>query len=303
MVRIRKLASFFLLSAFVIIMAICSCGSSYGVKINHSGQATLEVFVQTEETKREFEKRVEKKVEGYCKIISDDDAIEIKSIDSTPDGFCVKVSTRRIDKLAGFGVADYDDASEYFLAESEKNRKLESWENGNLRTLVPTAIEGGYFGAIRIESGEGYPIQAKVAADDRVVSVEQLTQNENMSGKKIVTFAFLDIEGVTEISVTIPGKILYYAGAGELIEKDTVRYETTDVSVVTETPNEDGDPIVERKTANSVFGYVIYEPSMSPFAIAIIVIICLLIVGGVALTLVYLYKRGKKIATEENCHE
>lgn len=294
-----------LLLAALLVFALLAGGASssqYDVRIKHSGNGEAAITVQTEESPEEFRQRVETVLEDY-RILSTDDMYELRGIEETEGGYIVRVSFRRLDKIAGMGTTDIADATEYFVETSEAYTRLLRWESGNLRVTVPMMVNHR-MGTVRITSGNGYPVLAKDAAGSSC-SLENIhADSETVENSKIITLGLLQLDGVVSIRIRVPGKISYFAGGNcTFLSEDTVEYYPLATPVVVESSDEEGDPVFEQVTAPTIFGYILFDPTLSPLEIVIISVVSAAVVAGVTATLVYLYRRGKRVLTQQRKEE
>ena len=288
------------LAAFLAVTALFAGGAAlqYDVRIKHSGKGEATVSVQTDETLQEFTERVNAVIGDYL-VLSADDMYEVEKITKTDGGYDVRVSFRRIDKIRGIGLTDFADASEYFVETGEDYMKLLRWQSGNLRIVASMMIEHR-MGTVRISGGDGYPVLAKDIGGRDAPLESILADTETVAKSKIVSLSLLNLEGVTSIKVTVPGKIGYYAGGNcELVSEDTVEYFPIATPVVTEMADEDGNPVFVEGESPTVFGYLVFDPSLSPLEIAVIVIASVVVVGLVTSALVYLYRRGRRVVEKQ----
>ena len=106
-----------------------------------------------------------------------------------------------------------------------------------------------------------------------------------------------DTLGITNIRVTFPGTIAYYGGENvRVIDESTV--EITPVSLVAKVTKNDVNtlkPIITTENINVFLGYVIFDKSVSPFMITIIVLGSTIVLGLIGVGCIFLHKRGKRI--------
>ena len=292
-----KYGKIVLLLAALLVFALfaggASAGAQYDVKIYHSGKGEATVTVQTDETPSQFRERVESVIGGY-RILSSDDMYELEDISETDGGYIVRVSFRRIDKIRGMGATDFADASEYFVETGENYAQLLRWQSGNLRITVPMMIDN-VMGTIRIMSGNGYPVLAKNAQEENVSLEEILADRGTVDASKIISLGLLDLEGVVSLRIKVPGKIRYYAGGNcTLVAGDTVEYIPIQTPAIKEVIDGEGTSVFVEESLPTAFGYILYDPSLSPLAIAAIAVGAALAVVGIAAVFVSLYRRGKR---------
>lgn len=282
------------LLVFVLFASGASAGVQYDVQIYHSGKGEATVTVQTDETPEQFRERVESVIGDY-RILSSDDMYELEDISETDGGYIVRVSFRRIDKIRGMGTTDFADASEYFVETGESYAQLLRWQSGNLRVTVPMMIDG-VMGTIRITSGNGYPVLAKNVQGEDVSLEGILADRETVDASKIISLGLLDLEGVISLRIKVPGKIRYYAGGNcTLVAEDTVEYIPVQTPVIKEVTDSEGFPVFVEESIPTAFGYILYDPFLSPLAMTVIVVGSALVVGGIVTILVYLHRRGKRV--------
>lgn len=286
------------LIAFSLLAGGASSSLQYNVQISHSGKGEAAITVQTEEALEEFRERVEAVLEDY-RILSTDDMYNLKEIKKTEGGYIVSVTFRRIDKIAGMGTTDIAEATEYFVETSEAYTRLLGWESGNLRVTVPMMIDHR-MGTVRIKSGNGYPVLAKDESGGSC-SLEKIGKDrETVENSKIITLGLLQMEGVVSFRIRVPGRIRYYAGGNcKLVAEDTIEYYPLDTPVVVEVSDDEGNPVFIEKSSPTVFGYILFEPSLSPLEIVIISVVSAAVVAAITATLIYLYRRGKRVLTQQ----
>ena len=116
----------------------------------------------------------------------------------------------------------------------------------------------------------------------------------------------VDVGNVTSLKITFPGTIRYYAGnSAAVVGKDTIELKPSEVQAqmvvrYKMAADENGEEslaeeILVNEPINAIMGYVVYEQSLSPSAIAGIVILSVIVVGGIAALAVYFTMRGKKV--------
>lgn len=285
-------------------------------EVGRNGKATVKLTVQSELGETEFREKLDAYVEDYCVASSFATAsrtsIVVDKVEKTDSGYDVTVHTRRIDKITASCIMDYTDASDYAVEESSERRTIENWAKGNYAATVNGNIQiARPDGSIGINKGndaaklkyDGSKIAAKIKdasgerADDELFFADLAKQKDTV---KMFTFFFVNVDGLTDVTVKLPGKIKYYAGNNaELIDENTIKFVTTTVKAKIGASELGAEP--EYKDATMFAGWATVDTGTSPLVIALAVAAAVIVGGGIAAFCIHIVKIGKQaIAKEED---
>jgi len=305
--RLKKLISYILLTIWLPILCLSLCGftASGDVNVKHSGKGEATFFVNSALEEAEFRKEIEEVVKDLnAASISNDgsnDMVNLKGIEEENGIYKVNVAFRRIDKVDPRGIIYLYKAESLKVEQSEEWKRLERWERGDIN-CTSTIFYNQLPGLVQIkktrEGGPNLVIKPR-SITGKALSVKNFA--EQISKKnQILSFQLLDTLGVEKIQITLPGEITYYGDNIKIIDKSTFEITSTTVPAqVTRNSAESYESIVTNEEIKIFVGYVAFQKSMSPFAIAALTIVGVLVVGLVACALNYFYQRGKGLQALE----
>ncbi len=275
--------------------------------IHQNGKGSAVLNVVSEKTEKEFKKDLKEKLDGFNIISGDNDMLQLKSLKKTSDGFSVEISFRRIDKIKVMGDFKFAKFSSYVSEGSMTLAELDKWYKGNISGTV-SAYYDGQLGKINVPRSSNnikvkpYTVSGKELTYEQFVEVgEKADRNDT-----IFSFRLFDIGNVVKARVSFPGKITHYGGENvTVIGDDTIEVTPTLVdATVTKNKIEtvDGvDKIVPEVIVGDIgcmVGYVVFEKSLSPLMIGLIVVVSALIIGLITFVIVHMIKKGKRILRE-----
>ncbi len=287
----------FAVCTVAVCLFFCSLGFSYTgkAKVKHNGLCEVTFSVKSGLAPAEFKQAVQAKVEGYNTVSGKlPAALKLEGIRSKAEGYEVEISTRRIDKIETSGTYEWRDFATYVEEGTQMREWLDKFEMGNISAITATTLTS----KIKFyRNRTNYPITPKYA-DGTPLSVAEMSEGKKASkDAKILVFKLVDLQHLEQVKVTLPGKISYYAGESFAVEGDKTLV-LTPKNVEKAEVYDIASKQTEIRDVQSILGYVVYDPPMSP---AIILLLCLggvLIIGGTVLVLLKFYRDGKKILME-----
>lgn len=278
------------------------CGSGFTVEadatLKHNGKGSAVLTIESDTPQEAFEQELADRLYGYSQTSGDSDMLALKSLRAVEDGYEAEISFRRIDKIKVRGEFELKSLSEYLSlynedAEDYVLQKLVKWSTGNLAGTVNGFHDGDYSTINVSRADRDLKIQPRTAAGEDVALADFISQGKSAKNNAtIFTFYCFDLGAVTHARMTFPGKISYVAGENiRLIDESTVEVtpSTQDISVM----RSDGS-LTDVADAGAFVGYVVFDKSMSPLAVGLIVFSCLVFLLLVGIVLLVLYRRGKK---------
>ena len=327
---LKKRIAYFVCALCTVALALPSFGFTLSGKadLGRSGKATVRLTIQSELNETEFRDKLDSFVSAYCNDSSDKagdtNAVVVKGVEKTENGYVVTAVTRRIDKVTVSGTMDYAPAAEYAKPDSMERRSLRNWMRGNYGSVTITSIKGDVRDTVTIgkASEAGTTSMKAIARDDkgREYGDEREVENDQVDfftagGKeglfetiaksdgntKLAKFFFLDIGGVTDATVTFAGNVRFYGGNNAtLIDAKTVKFEADKVTAsVISSASSAGS--VTRDDVTMLAGWAVVDNGASPLTIALAVIAAVAVGGGIIAFVIYINNLGKKaIAKEED---
>jgi hypothetical protein len=293
----------------ILCLPLCGFTASGEVNIKHSGKGEATFFVNSTLEEEAFQKKIEEVVEDLNaaseKNDGSNDIVKLKGVEKADGMYEVSVAFRRIDKVDPRGIVYLYKAESLKVEQSEERKRLDRWELGDIN-CTSTIIYNQLPGLVQIKKlRDGGP---KVVIKPQAASGEQLSVKnfaEQVSEKdQILSFQLLDMLGVQKIRISMPGKITYCSENITVINQSTFEITPTTVQAqVTRNSAENYESIVTNEDIQVFVGYVAFQKSMSPFAIAALTSVGLTIVGLVAYALDYFYQRGKQLQYLEETKE
>lgn len=306
----RKKAIFFILTALLAIpLALCFSGwtGSGEATLDHSGKATAELIVESEEDIADFTERLNRIVGGYNDNSGDDDFIKVTSVNAATGGYRVGLKFRRIDKVKAMGDFGWNSLSTY-VSYADNRKVLENFSDGNWGGTWSVYYEGkaGSVQLARRGDGQTQISPRDINGNEQEINTFLDAAAQAKDADKMFMCRLVDVGNVTSLKITFPGTIRYYAGnSAAVVGKDTIELKPSEVQAqmvvrYKMAADENGEEslaeeILVNEPINAIMGYVVYEQSLSPSAIAGIVILSVIVVGGIAALAVYFTMRGKKV--------
>ena len=295
---------------------LCLQASSWNgsLSLGHNGKSKVSLSFASSLSKEEFQKSLDRKIDGYNISSGYSDAVTLKSLQEAGEGkYQVQLALRRLDKVKINGVIAYSSWKDFAIEGSEARKAIENAEKGNL-SMNTSAYYDGSLATISVTRDSRIPLRPVDVDGKSLTAAEFLGKSSEYSNKaKMVFFRCLDMEGLEKLEVSVPGTLKFRGGEGvEFTSKNSLIITPVSFPItITKTIKyvEDGiektKTVVEKKeSANNLAGYFVYEPSMSPFEITLITLGCALGAGLIASFLIYILRLGKKqIALEEGKHD
>lgn len=290
------------LVVLLILPFICSffCGftATGDMQIKHNGKGNITMTIESELSELELSERLQGVIDNFNTTSGQNDMLKIKEVEKTASGYVAVIQFRRIDKIKTRGDFLWYKADLLKSKQSMELDKLSRWELGDVNCKV-----GAFYNDLRgfveiLKPREGGPkhIVVPCSADGQELTVEQLVETVN-ADSQVLLWQNCDTLGITNIRVTFPGAIAYYGGENvRVIDESTV--EITPVSLVAKVTKNDVntlEPIITMENINVFLGYVIFDKSVSPFMITIIVLGSTIVLGLIGVGCIFLHKRGKRI--------
>ena len=297
----------FLFNISLVIVSIISffCFSGFTgsgqVNINHNGKGSAELTIASDKSLSDFKMDLNEKIQFYNLKSGADNMLVVESVKENDGQYIVKINFRRIDKIKASAEFDLSKLSEYGKNESQEKMLLEKFSLGNLSCTI-ASFYNGKEGSVTIPRTSRMEILPKTAAG-QTVTIENFFEEAKgaKDNEEIFVFRMVDVGQVTSAKISFPGKITYYAGNDiKLISSDTVEIKPSELSAEILSFEENAaEPTIKVKDIGVMFGYVVYEESLSPLAIIVIVLASVLVVGVCILIYVKCRKTGLKILAEQ----
>lgn len=271
--------------------------------INHNGKGSVELTIEDERELSAFKASLDERIKFYNLKSGSDNMLVVDSVKESDGRYVVQIDFRRIDKIKASAEFDLGKVFEYAKEESQERMLLEKMSLGNVACTI-TGFYNGKEGSITIPRTSRMEILPKTAAGT-TVSIEKFFEDaaDAKDNEEIFVFRMADVGQITSAKISFPGKITYYAGNDvTLLSSDTVEIKPSDISAEILSFEENAeDPTVKVEDVGVMFGYVVYEESLSPLGIAAIVAVSATVVGLGVLVYVKCRKTGLKIlAAREN---
>ncbi len=274
--------------------------------IKHNGKVSAVLTIESEETSEVFNRRLNRRIEGYNKNSGDDDFVTISEVTAIENGYKVKLEFRRIDKVKAMGDFDWKPLSA-FVSFADNRKLIEDYQKGNWSNTWSVYYEGKGGGVQLAKKGEGqteicpYSIEGEKQDVNKLLSYAVKAEDS----EKMFLFRMVDVGKMTSLRISFPDTIRYYAGNNVvLIGDDTLEIKPTEARAasitryVAETDETGKEEIVKEVLSDEpiqvMLGYVIYDQSMSPLAVAGIMAGIVIGVGTVIGLVVCLVLKGRK---------
>ncbi|MFR1983847.1 MAG: hypothetical protein ACLS4Z_09175 [Christensenellaceae bacterium] len=282
-----KLLKIFSVLFFVIVSSLCLGGSTVtgGINFSYDMKSDVAVNIKSDLSYEEVKTSVENYIVGYNLISGDDDVIVLKNIEKKAEEYVVSVKLRRIDKVKGPGDFDFAALSDFFSEGSERRRLIESWANGSWRysSSVWFGNDRGSVDISREHEGKDEVLPRNEKGE--TIAFEKFAQEGEKSGGDTDLFLFrlvatdLTMGDISSITMSVPGKIRYYAGNGISVENGKIVVKPTVIKGDILKKDESGEiTAIKDADIKIMYGYVAFDRGTSPVAMAA------MIVAGVALT-------------------
>lgn len=313
----RKFNNILVLLSVSVLLVLGCCGWTVNAQtgeatmsgqatIKHNGKVSAVLTIESEETSEVFNRRLNRRIEGYNKNSGDDDFVTISEVTAIENGYKVKLEFRRIDKVKAMGDFDWKPLST-FVSFADNRKLIEDYKKGNWSNTWSVYYEGKGGGVQLAKKGEGqteiYPYSVEGEKQDVNKLLSYAAKAEN--SEKMFLFRMVDVGNMTSLRISFPGTIRYYAGNNvALIGDDTLEIKPTEAKAasitryVAETDEAGKEEIVKEVLSDEpiqvMLGYVIYDQSMSPLAVAGIMAGIVIGVGTVFGLVVSLVLKGRK---------
>lgn len=300
----------------ILVFFVSVCGGftmTTDAELRHNGKGSAVLHIQSDAPRETFEQTLRTKLNGYNGTSAKntqtggDDMLVVRNIEETSDGYAVSVDFRRVDKLEIRGMFEHTRFSSYmenYITEPDPDddversryngQQLVKWSRGNLTGTSVDALD--YMISFNDRSDVDLTVLPQTAAGESL-TVDEFIGRGKRAGRSetILTYYILGAENVTSVELTLPGEILYYGDANATVSGNTIV--TTPSRKNAEILATDGTITIAE--VGCYIGYVVYAKAISPSAITLIVVGCVLAVGLAVLTFVYFYARGKRALAEE----
>lgn len=279
-------------------LSFCGFTATGNMKIGHNGKGNMIMTVESTLSQTEFSKQLRSVINDFNTASGQSDMLKIKEVEKIASGYEVNVQFRRIDKIKTRGEFFWYKAKPLKAKQSMELDKLGRWELGDINCRVDVFYDGLRGSVAILKPREGGPKHVVVphAVDGKELTVKQLT--EKIDGDaQVFLYQNCDTLGVTSVRITFPGKITYYGGENvRIIDESTVKMTPVTLKAkVTKNDVNSLEPIITEEEVNVFVGYVVFDMSISPFLITVIVIACIAVVGVIVYTCISLHIRGKRI--------
>lgn len=297
----RLRATLLLLLALPFAMAAKAEGSA---SLRHDGKAEAAVSISSSLPQPEFETFLQNKLRGFNVVSGYQDAVTVKKVTPMSEGYQVNLAFRRLDKVKLQGTILLDSFSSFSVEGSEARKAVENGARGNIETVCGTYVDEGY-ATLKVSRDTKVSLSPRLL-DGSPVPVTDFVEAASKSSKSdwMLFFRSFDVQYVTKVKLSIPGKLRYLAGEGvRAIDSQTL--ELTPVSIpvtLNKTYNYIDENGVEKTATETIqktdalgfAGYFVYEKSLSPTAIVFLCLGGAAIVGLLTAACVYFVRLGKK---------
>lgn len=281
-----------------------SADATASATIDHAGKAKAVVSIASDLPMGDFTQRAKAKVRDFCVVSGYKDAVSIESIAEKEGGYDLSMAFRRLDKVKMQGTFLFGEFSSFSAEGSEARKAIENASRGNIETICGAYVDGSY-ATMKVSRDTRVTITPKNAAGEEVALNDFLAASSAANSSDTMLFyrAF-DTESVNKITLKVPGEVTYLGGEGiRALSADTLELTPVDIPVtITKTItyiDEEGiektSTEVEKKDdAKGFAGYFVYRKSLSPVAIAFIVLGGTLVLGGLIAAFIYFTRLGKQ---------
>ena len=290
----KKLLAF--LSLILLIITLCflpSCSSKNGrdatglyVSLDKNGKSKIEFVCEKEDfaSKTDFLSFVSDKIKAINDMsdTSVSKIITLKGVEEQKDFYVAELSTRKVDTIKGVG-SIYVGAYDYILGSGASRSATRDIYKGDLAGQK-NILYNNKSTIIKVSDTQSdlTPIVEQGAKNEKgnELTIEEALENEKYSKSNrvdILSFVMYNLGMVDKVFITVPGEIKTYAGAGTLISKDTVCFDTFSIScsLITE------EGILSDVAISANVGFVVYEksPSILPWVLGGIGLAVLIALG------------------------
>lgn len=309
----------YILLLIIPIVMVCCCGNQLVMgktqnesvttgeaSLKHNGEVTVVFNIKSDEPREQFVNRLDRTIKGYNDNSGDDNFIKVIDVAKADNGYSVEIKTRRIDKVKAMGDFDWKPLSTY-VSYADNCKLLQNYEKGNWRNTWSVYYEG-MAGRVQLDkNGVG---QTSIQLFNTKGELQKMGEFINSAktaqdSDKLFMFRMVDVGAITSIKISFPGEIKYYAGNNVvLVDDDTLEIKATEVQASSLVRykaeiNESGEEVIEDEILsgepiNAMLGYVVYEQSISPGAIAGSIIGVVVTLGGLLLLIRFLILKGRR---------
>ena len=279
--------------------------------IKHNGEVSAVFHIQSDETREQFVKRLDRTIRGYNDNSGDDDFIKVVEVVNTENGYSVEIKTRRIDKVKAMGDFDWKPLSA-FASYADSCKIIENYEKGNWRNTWSVYYEG-MAGRVQLnKNGVGQTKIQLLNKDGESQKAEELLDSAKTAkdSEKLFLFRMVDVGNITSIKITFPGEIKYYAGNNVvLIDDSTLEIKPTEVQAASLVRykvemDDSGEEVIKDEILadvpiNVMLGYVVYEQSMSPTTIIAIIVGVVAAIVCILILIRFLILKGRREREEQ----
>ena len=303
-----KLLKIFSVLFFVIVSSLCLGGSTVtgGINFSYDMKSDVAVNIKSDLSYEEVKTSVENYIVGYNLISGDDDVIVLKNIEKKAKEYVVSVKLRRIDKVKGPGDFDFAALSDFFSEGSERRRLIESWANGSWRysSSVWFGNDRGSVDISREHEGKDEVLPRNEKGE--TIAFEKFAQEGEKSGGDTDLFLFrlvatdLTMGDISSITMSVPGKIRYYAGNGISVENGKIVVKPTVIKGDILKKDESGEiTAIKDADIKIMYGYVAFDRGPSPVAMAAMIVAGAALTGALIALFVCFSKKGKRCKQSE----
>ncbi len=309
--RMKRIKAFELsvLLLCVALAFVFGCGFSVetSATVYHNGKGSALLTIESELAPDAFEQSLSEYLQGFNIVSGDDDMLVAESIVQVDDGYEVRIAFRRLDKIKVNGDFYLQPWAEFVQDGSESLALLEKLDRGNLSCTV-SAHYDGILGQITIPRSEDAPISPFNGAGEEIplqAFVEEGAASSESS--KILLFRLFDLDGVTRMRITVPGKLRAAGGNIRLIADDTFEVTPDQIGatvlrnkiVVDENGTQRIEPEVTSEEIPAMVGYVVFDESVNPAVYWTIGIAAAIVLGLCVAVYIHFRRAGMKILKEQ----
>lgn len=267
-----------LILALMLFVSVLSCvlitsrplkdNGSTNLNLLNSGKSELYLNVKDDVLPFQSEKECKEYFQDYFKLLNgclgdeDKDFLKLESVNKTAQGYRVKVSTWRIDKIGGLGLIAYGTGKHFSdLAGSLLNVKvLREYTQGIFRpTVLRAKPEQGTENVQFLKSDNSVVINPQTAKGKTVVFGKFENYLEKTSDK-IAVVNLIDLDFVEKITINVNGKIKYCSSEHlRVVDKDTVEITPIEMKAM------DGS------TKRCFVAYITFEENIATLPLCLIV--------------------------------
>ena len=281
----------------VLVLTILSCvivgtiqpKNNGGTNINllNSGKMDVVMSIPTSEIPEDAKDDVYEYISSYLSAVSsqsgDNDFFNLRKVEEKDGSYEVRLSTRRMDKIKGLGMMDYGEGKA-FSALSGKLKLIQEYSQGTIREqftkVYPSTTGKSVQSFIQLKKGDNkISLKALDVKTGETIAYNDFSSYLEQTTDKIAVFRLLDLSFMDKITVNVNGTIKYVSSENiTVIDNNTVEITPMKLNAIV-----DG----EESKLDAIFGYIVFQENLSPFAIGAILVAVELLVWFITCGIVF----------------